>query len=116
MKVLRLYDLINDRETIIIYDRHPRSSALMRMDGEKIENERRKRQIFVRKIKEAALSVVEVAVSIASGLIFLHIITEKLLEIRGYEALGGEVIAAGIIAFFVFEIFEWVRYQIWIRR
>lgn len=49
MKVLRLYDLINDKETIIICYRYPRTAVLRQMDAEKIENERRKRkrQIFV---------------------------------------------------------------------
>lgn len=118
MKVLRLYDLINDRETVIVYDRHPRSATLRQADAEKMKKDRRKRkkQILVRKIKEAALSVAEVIASIAASLTFLNIISEKLIEIRGYEAIGGEVIAAGFIAFFVFEFFEWVRYQIWIRR
>lgn len=107
MKVLRLYDLINDKETIIICYRYPRTAVLRQMDAEKIENERRKRkrQIFVRKIKEAAISAIEIAVSIVAGLAFLHIISEKLLEIRGYEALGGEVIAAGFITFFTFYVF-----------
>ena len=110
MKVLRLYDLINDKETIIICYRYPRTAVLRQMDAEKIENERRKRkrQIFVRKIK--------IAVSIVAGLAFLHIISEKLLEIRGYEALGGEVIAAGFITFFTFYVFEWIGDRIWTRR
>ena len=74
MKVLRLYDLINDKETIIICYRYPRTAVLRQMDAEKIENERRKRkrQIFVRKIKEAAISAIEIAVSIVAGLAFLR--------------------------------------------
>lgn len=117
-KVLRLYDLINDKETIIICYRYPRTAVLRQMDAEKIENERRKRkrQIFVRKIKEAAISAIEIAVSIVAGLAFWHIIYEKLLEIRGYEALGGEVIAAGFITFFTFYVFEWIGDRIWTRR
>ena len=53
MKVLRLYDLINDKETIIICYRYPRTAVLRQMDAEKIENERRKRkrQIFRKKDK-----------------------------------------------------------------
>ena len=39
MKVLRLYDLINDKETIIICYRYPRTAVLRQMDAEKIENE-----------------------------------------------------------------------------
>ena len=111
MKVLRLYDLINDKETIIICYRYPRTAVLRQMDAEKIENERRKRkrQIFVRKIKEAAISAIEIAVSIVAGLAFWHIISEKLLEIRGYEALGGEVIAAGFITFFYILCFRMDR-------
>ena len=118
MKVLRLYDLINDKETIIICYRYPRTAVLRQMDAEKIENERRKRkrQIFVRKIKEAAISAIEIAVSIVAGLAFLHIISEKLLEIRGYEALGGEVIAAGFITYFTFYVFEWIGDRIWTGR
>lgn len=38
------------------------------------------------------------------------------IEIRGYEALGGEVIAAGFITFFTFYVFEWIGDRIWTRR
>lgn len=83
MKVLRLYDLINDKETIIICYRYPRTAVLRQMDAEKIENERRKRkrQIFVRKIKEAAISAIEIAVSIVAGLLPSSMRARRLLSI-----------------------------------
>ena len=118
MKVLRLYDLINDKETIIICYRYPRSAVLKQMDAEKMKNERRrtKKQILIRKIKEVEFFIFEIVTSMATGLIFLQIISEKLLEIRGYKALGGEVIAAGFITFFTFYVFEWMGDRIWTRR
>lgn len=89
MKVLRLYDLINDKETIIICYRYPRTAVLRQMDAEKIENERRKRkrQIFVRKIKEAAISAIEIAVSIVAGLAFCISYPKSFLKYEGMKLL-----------------------------
>ena len=52
----------------------------------------------------------------AGRIIFLHFVSEKLREIRGYDAIGSEYFAAGFIAFFVFLLFEKVGEWLWTRR
>ena len=73
-------------------------------------------RLIIRRIKRMALVVVEFTVSLALGLVFLHFVSERLREIRGYDAIGGEYFAAAYIVFFVFWIFERVRGWVWTRR
>lgn len=114
MKYLRLYDLRNETVTVIPYARKPIAA-----DTESQEKKTRKRQIgrsIIRQIKRMSFSIVEFAVSLASGFAFLYFVSERLREIRGYDAVGSEYFAAAFIAFFVFWIFEKVRFWLWTRK
>lgn len=118
MKYLRLYDLRNETVTVIPYSRTPLTVA-----GTPRDLEAKKRKVgrrIIRWVKHAALAVAEFAVSLASGLIFLQIISERLREIRGCDAIGSEYFAAAFISVFVFcivdYILEVVRERLWTRR
>ena len=114
MKYLRLYDLRNETVTIIPYSRNPMTAdpapQVVRAKKRKISRR------IIRWAKHVAFTIAEVTVSLASGLIFLLFISEKLREIRGYDAVGSEYFAAAFIAMFVFFIFEEVREWLWTRR
>lgn len=114
MKYLRLYDLRNETVTVIPYSRNPVTPdpAPQVVRAKKRKMSRR----IIRRAKHAAFTVAEVTVSLASGLVFLHFVSEKLREIRGYDAVGSEYFAAAFIAMFVFFIFEEVREWLWTRR
>ena len=65
---------------------------------------------------QAAFAAAEITVALALGLIFHHFVSEKLREIRGYDAVGSEYFAAAFIAIFVFLILERVREWLWTRK
>lgn len=116
MKYLRLYDLRNETVTVIPYSR---SRTPVTPDSAPQVVRAKKRKIskrIIRWAKHTAFTVAEVTVSLASGLVFLHFVSEKLREIRGYDAVGSEYFAAAFIAMFVFFIFEEVREWLWTRR
>lgn len=114
MKYLRLYDLRNETVTIIPYPTKPVDAN---SDPQDIQSRKKRvRRRMIRRAKRAAFVIVEAATSLASGLIFLHFVSEKLREIRGYDAIGSEYFAAGFIAMFVFFIFEKAREWLWTRR
>ena len=114
MKYLRLYDLRNETVTVIPYSRNPATPdsapQVVRAKKRKISNRK------IRWAKHMAFTVAEVTASLASGLAFLHLVSEKLREIRGYDAVGSEYFAAAFIAMFVFFIFEKAREWLWTRR
>lgn len=114
MKYLRLYDLRNETVTVIPYSRNP-MTADPAPQGVKTKKRKVSRYI-IRWVKRVAFTVAEVTVSLASGLVFLHFVSEKLREIRGYDAVGSEYFAAAFVAMFVFFIFEEVREWLWTRR
>lgn len=114
MKYLRLYDLRNETVTIIPYPTKPVDAN---SDPQDIQSRKKRvRRRMIRRAKRAAFVIAEVATLLASGLIFLHFVSEKLREIRGYDAIGSEYFAAGFIAFFVFLLFERVGEYLWTRR
>ena len=114
MKYLRLYDLRNETVTIIPYPTKPVDAN---SDPQDIQSRKKRvRRRMIRRAKRAAFVIAEVATSFASGLIFLYFVSEKLREIRGYDAIGSEYFAAGFIAFFVFLLFERVGECLWTRR
>lgn len=114
MKYLRLYDLRNETVTVIPYSRNPvtpdPAPRVVRAKKRKISRR------IIRWAKYAAFTVAEVTVSLASGLVLLHFVSEKLREIRGYDAVGSEYFAAAFVAMFAFFIFEEVREWLWTRR
>ena len=114
MKYLRLYDLRNETVTVIPYSRNPATpdSAPQVVRAKKRKISKR----IIRWAKHMAFTVAEVTASLASGLPFLHFVSEKLREIRGYDAVGSEYFAAAFIAMFVFFIFEKAREWLWTRR
>lgn len=122
MKVFRLYDLKKQRVTVIPYPKNHRSVACRQLraaENERMRKKKRNRIILRwmrRKLKETALSLLEIAISLSAGYFFLAIVSEKLREIRGYDAIGGEFFAAGIIVLAVFLIIEWARERLWTRR
>lgn len=120
MKVLILHDLITDGTKVVVYDL---KSDIKVFNIKKKGNEGRKIKKFnclkknwIRTMKEAAFFVFEFATSIFVGLAFLHIISKKLLEIRGYEALGGEVIAAVLVTVLAYELIERLGDMAWTKR
>lgn len=114
MKYLRLYDLRNETVTIIPYPTKPVDAN---SDPQDIQSRKKRvRRRMIRWAKHMAFTVAEVTASLASGLAFLHFVSEKLREIRGYDAVGSEYFAAAFIAMFVFFIFEKAREWLWTRR
>lgn len=106
MKYLRLYDLKNEKVTVIPYTRYKRHSYL---ELEKIRKRKRNRIIFrwIRdKIIVVGIALIKISISIASGLLFMTKISKWLLEVRGYEAIGSEIIAAGMISALVFILLD----------
>lgn len=113
MKYLRLYDLRDETVTVIPYSRNP-MTADPAPHGVKTKKKKIGRHV-IRWVKRAAFTIAEVASSLASGLVILHFVSERLREIRGYDAVGSEYLAAAFIAMFVFWIFERVRFWLWTR-
>lgn len=113
MKYLRLYDLKNEKVTIIQYPKHPLSNPNKKGGRTK---KRKMNRCVIRFVKQAAFAAAEITVSLALGLVFLHFVSEKLREIRGYDAVGSEYFAAAFIAIFVFLILERVREWLWTRK
>ena len=47
---------------------------------------------------------------------FYIAIAEKLREVRGYDAIGGEVFAVGLVAYGMFLFLQWLGDWLWTRR
>lgn len=113
MKYLRLYDLRNETVTVIPYSR---TSMIAESEPKNVKGKKRKiSRYMIQRVKQAAFSAVEFAGTLASGLVFLHFVSERLREIRGYDAVGSEYFAAAFVALFVLWIFERVRFWLWTR-
>lgn len=113
MKYLRLYDLRNETVTVIPYSRN---SMIAESEPKNVNGKKRKiSRYMIRRVKQAAFSAVEFAGTLASGIVFLHFVSERLRELRGYDAVGSEYFAAAFVALFVLWIFERVRFWLWTR-
>ena len=117
MKPFVLYDLINNTEQVIL-GRNGLHYIIHRF-GRNI-HEKRAMKRFLRVVKEklkwAAIMLAQLAISFASGILFYIAIAEKLREVRGYDAIGGEVFAAGLVAYGMFLFLQWLGDWVWTRR
>lgn len=117
MKPFVLYDLINNTEKVIL---RPERIALYNPPARKKCSRKRVMKRFLRVVKEklkwAAIMLTQLAISFASGFLFYIAIAEKLREVRGYDAIGGEVFAAGFVAYGVFLFLQWLGDWLWTRR
>ena len=110
MKPFVLYDLINNTEQVIL---RPERVALYNPQVLKKYSRKRAMKRFLRVVKEklkwAAIMLAQLAISYASGILFYIAIAEKLREVRGYDAIGGEVFAAGLVAYGMFLFLQWLE-------
>ncbi len=117
MKPFVLYDLINNTEQVIL---RPERIALYNPPVRKKCSRKRVMKRFLRVVKEklkwAAIMLAQLAISFASGILFYIAIAEKLREVRGYDAIGGEVFAAGLVAYGMFLFLQWLGDWVWTRR
>lgn len=117
MKPFVLYDLINNTEQVIL---RPERGALYNPPVRKKYSRKRAMKRFLRVVKEklkwAAIMLAQLAISFASGILFYIAIAEKLREVRGYDAIGGEVFAAGLVAYGMFLLLQWLGDWLWTRR
>ncbi|WP_443639297.1 hypothetical protein [Blautia sp.] len=117
MKPFVLYDLINNTEQVIL---RPERVALYNPPVRKKYSRKRAMKRFLRVVKEklkwAAIMLAQLAISFASGILFYIAIAEKLREVRGYDAIGGEVFAAGLVAYGMFLLLQWLGDWLWTRR
>lgn len=118
MKYLRIYDLRNERVTIIPYSRNVRSAYCRRiysLEMEKLRKKRRNRLILKwikRKMINALIALFKISASLAAGLVFMNQISKWLRVVRGYDAIGSEIFAAGIISALVFLFLDWFFWRI----
>lgn len=115
MKVLILHDQTSNRKKVIIYD-EKFGLKILEIKKKRMKGDCEKKKIFIKNMRKLVFFAFEIATSIFTGFAFLHVISKKLLEIRGYEALGGEVIAAVLVTLFTYQIIDWLGDKIWTRK
>lgn len=117
MKPFILYDLINKTEQVIL---RPERVAIYNPSVRKKCSRKRAMKRFLRVVKEklkwAEIMLMQLAISFASGILFYIVIAEKFREVRGYDAIGSEIFAAGFVAYGMFLFLQWLGDWLWTRR
>lgn len=66
----------------------------------------RKEKEFVRKVIRVAAEGIKFLASAGSGLGVLHVLSAKMLEVRGYSAVSGEYLFAAVFAVVVWNLLD----------
>lgn len=85
--------------------------SLVRSDAERELRAKEARRIrkekeFVRKVIRVAAEGAKFLASAGSGLGVLHVLSAKMLEVRGYSAVGGEYLFAAVFAVVVWNLLD----------